>query len=75
MFYSIGPWAQGSSCSEFHKTFMLVTFGSSEISRHAPMQCFQNARAYFAIAIGYEHKMFIKSPPGIIVIKPFFRCN
>jgi hypothetical protein len=71
MFYCIGPWAQGSSCCEFHKTFMIVTYGSSEIRRHAPMQCFQNARAYFATAIGYEHKMFMKSPPGIIVMKLF----
>ncbi len=27
---------------------------------NAPMQFFQNAQAYFATAVSYEHKMFMK---------------
>jgi hypothetical protein len=26
---------------------------------HTPMQCFQNALAYFAIAVSYTHKMLM----------------
>ncbi len=37
---------------------------------HAPMQCFQNALACFAMAIvGYAIKMFMKSTPGANVLK------
>jgi hypothetical protein len=38
----------------------------------APMQCFQNALAYLAVAIGYAHEMFIKSTPGDILRIFFF---
>jgi hypothetical protein len=27
---------------------------------HVPVQCFQNALAYFAMDKSYEHKMFVK---------------
>jgi hypothetical protein len=44
-----------------------VTYGSikgrcisSVHCMHDTMQCFQNALAYFAIAIRYMHKMFLK---------------
>jgi hypothetical protein len=36
---------------------------------HAPMQCFQNALAYFATGVSYACKMFIKLTPGANVIK------
>ncbi len=33
---------------------------------HAPMRCCQNALAYFAIAVSYMRKMFMKlAPEGI----------
>jgi hypothetical protein len=32
---------------------------------HAAFQSFQNALAYFATAVSYECKMFIKLPPAI----------
>jgi hypothetical protein len=31
---------------------------------HAPMQRFQNALAYFAVAVSYKHGMFMKFIPG-----------
>jgi hypothetical protein len=32
---------------------------------HAPMLCFKNALAYFATAISYEHKIFMKLTPEL----------
>ncbi len=31
----------------------------------SPMQCFQNALAYFATAVSYGHKKFMKSTPEV----------
>jgi hypothetical protein len=35
------------------------------------MQCFQNALAYFVMAVSYACKIFMKLTPGISVIKSF----
>ncbi len=32
---------------------------------HVPMQCFQAALAYFATAVSYTCKMFMKVAPGV----------
>jgi hypothetical protein len=55
------------TCCRFHKYFMLVTFSCSTCT----MQCFQNALAYFAAAISYRPKMFMKSTPVTNVKKLF----
>jgi hypothetical protein len=31
---------------------------------HDPMQCLQNALAYFVMVVSYERKMFVKLSPG-----------
>jgi len=31
---------------------------------HAPIQCFQNERAYIAATVSYRYKMFVKLTPG-----------
>ncbi len=38
---------------------------------HAPMQCFQNALAYFATVVSYARKMLMKSITGVCTTKPF----
>ncbi len=38
---------------------------------HVPVQCFQNALAYFAAAISYMCLMFMKSTPSINIKKKF----
>jgi hypothetical protein len=38
---------------------------------HAAMQCFQNPLAYFATAVSYMHKFFMKLTPGLSFIKHF----
>ncbi len=50
------------TCGQFHKHFMRVTYGPTEIS--CTVSCIKYARAYFATAVSYEHKMFIKLIPG-----------
>jgi len=35
----------------------------------ASLQCFKNALAYFAMAVSYTHKMFIKLATGDINLK------
>jgi hypothetical protein len=39
------------------------------------MQCFQNALAYFVMAVSYACKMFMKSTPGVSVIKTFYSLS
>jgi hypothetical protein len=56
-----------STCGPFHKHFMHVTYSLSQISWTASYSCnavFQNALAYFAMALSYSCKMFIKLKPG-----------
>ncbi len=36
------------------------------------MQCYQNGLAYFAMAVNYERKLFLKSTLGL-TIQTFFR--
>jgi hypothetical protein len=50
-----------SSC-QFDKLFYArnLWFKQNTVHRHAPMQCFQNALAYFATAVSYSRKMFMK---------------
>jgi hypothetical protein len=55
------------TCSQFHKHLTLVTNGPSKISStvhcmYAPMLCFQNALAYFDMAVSYMSKKFVKYP-------------
>jgi hypothetical protein len=49
----------------FDKHFSRITCDTCKISCAviAPMQCFQNALAYFAVAVTYAHKMPIKLVP------------
>jgi hypothetical protein len=57
-----------------HKVFILKAHSpplsqwepcrEKKLYHHAPMQCSQNALAYFATTITYARKMFAKSPPG-----------
>jgi len=35
---------------------------------HAPVHCFQNVLTYFAAAVSYTHKMFVKFTPVVIFI-------
>jgi hypothetical protein len=37
-------------------------------SMHASMKCFQNALAYFASAVSYVYKMFVKLTAGVNLI-------
>ncbi len=62
--------AEEVTFNQFHKHFILVTYGPTKIScscrvihwrHHAPMQCFEN---YFDTAVSYTCKMFMKSTPG-----------
>jgi hypothetical protein len=51
---------------KIEKHFMCPNNGPREIRCNVsymcfPMQCFQNATAYFATLINYAHKMFMKS--------------
>jgi hypothetical protein len=63
-FYEIVTWGK------FHKHFMRVTYSLSKISctifyyEDGPMQCFQNTPTYFATAVNYTRKMFMKLTPG-----------
>jgi hypothetical protein len=41
----------------------------------APMQCFQNALAYFATTKSHEHKMCMELTPMANFIKTFFQRN
>ncbi len=64
------------TCGQFHKHFTLVTHSYFKIScikncMHAPMQCFQNALAYFPTTISYPYKMFLKLTPEPNVVKLF----
>jgi hypothetical protein len=58
-----------NTSGQFHKHFTHVTFCLSKISctiihcMHALVQCFQNALTYFATAVSYGQKMFMKSTP------------
>ncbi len=58
-----------AACCQFHKHSTHVIYSHSKISladvnyMHAPMQCFQNASAYFVTALSYRCKMFMKSTP------------
>jgi hypothetical protein len=58
-------------------TFMSVTYSPNKISctivhrMLSPMKCFQNAKAYFAAAVSYARKMFIKSRPCRIFWETF----
>ncbi len=49
------------SCDQFQKHFTSVTYAPSKISctiycKHAPIQCFFNALAYFSTAVSYGCK-------------------
>jgi hypothetical protein len=70
--------AEEVTCNQFHKHFMLLTYGRTKIScsctvihwrHHVPMQCFQH---YFDTAVSYTCKMFMKSTPGS---RNFMKCN
>ncbi len=37
---------------------------------HATVQCFGNAPAYFATAVSYARKMFMKLTPGVNLPMP-----
>jgi hypothetical protein len=56
---------------------MLNVVGAGKITctvvncMHGPMPCFQNALAYFATAVSYEGKMFMKLPPVENVLNLF----
>ncbi len=50
------------TCGQFHKHFMRVTYGPTEIS--CTVRCIKNARTYFATAVRYEQEMFMKLIPG-----------
>ncbi len=50
------------TCGQFHKHFMRVTYGPTKISY--TVSCITNAQAYFATAVRYEHKVFMKLIPG-----------
>ncbi len=52
---------------------MQITYGLNDIIHimRATMIVFKNARAYFAIAVSYEHEIFMKSTLGADVIKLF----
>jgi hypothetical protein len=59
------------NCGRFHTHFARVTYVPSTIicnvrALHAcTMQCFENALAYFARAVSYARKVFMKSAPGL----------
>ncbi len=58
------------TCGKFQKHFMIVTYGRIKISqpvhcKHDSMQRFQTELAYFAAALSYDHKMFMKLAPGL----------
>jgi hypothetical protein len=42
---------------------------------HFTTEYYQNALAYFAMAVGYEFKIFMKQTPGPNVIKVFWSVN
>jgi hypothetical protein len=54
---------------------MLDTYSHIKISSaiihciHGPMQCFQNALTYFAMAVSYKLRMFMKLTPWAGFIK------
>jgi hypothetical protein len=53
------------SLGQFHKYVTWVTYSPAKISCtviHC-MHCFQNALAYFVLAVSYGHKMFTKLTP------------
>ncbi len=51
--------------------YVMVLAKQAKLSVLAAMQCFQNALAYFATAVSYVRKMFMKSTPVVNVIKLF----
>jgi hypothetical protein len=59
------------NCGRFHTHFARVTYSPSTIScnvraLHAfTMQCFRKVLAYFARAVSYASKVFMKSAPGL----------
>ncbi len=65
---------------QFHKHFTIVTYGLKNKvhvihSMNATMQCLKNAQAYFAKAVSYTHKMFMKFTLGVNAIKLFLQTN
>ncbi len=69
-------FSMGYTNGQFQKLFTCVAYSPSKISctahcMHAPMQCVQNAQAYFGAVIGYRCKIFMNLTPGANVVKLF----
>ncbi len=61
--------------SVFMRSVMTLqpTAQANKLYRHPlSMRCFQNALAYFATAVSYDRKMFMKSTIGANIQKDFF---
>jgi hypothetical protein len=69
------PKWETSSSGKFHKHFAHITYGPGKIIfttvhyMYATMHCFQNEPAYFDKAVNHAQTVFIKSTPGLNVIK------
>jgi len=69
---------ESDTCFGFRKQFTLQPNGPSKISwsvhgMHVPMRSdLQNALAYFATAVDYTLKLYMKLTPGANVIKSFW---
>jgi hypothetical protein len=47
----------------------------NRLSRHAPMKYFQNALAYFAMAVSYTRNMYMKYSPVVNYEELFFSLS